>query len=48
MSKHNIIFVSNYTAPRDIELIFKKDFKICGSKKLMSNNNNRIEKLYLL
>jgi site-specific DNA-adenine methylase len=48
MSKYNIIFVSNYTAPSGVKTIFKTNYKITGSKKLMRGDNKRVEKLYLL
>lgn len=48
MSKYNIIFISNYKAPRGADLIFKTDYKLTGDKKLIGKNNKRVEKLYLL
>jgi len=48
MSKYNIIFVSNYNAPLGTELVFTSRHKMTGSKKLMTKNNVRIEKLFLV
>ena len=48
MSEHNIIFVSNYKAPRGTELVYKTNYKLTGSKKHMTSNNKRVEKLYVL
>jgi DNA adenine methylase len=47
MSYNNIVFISNYNAPKDFELIFSSAHKltgICPNK----NNKKRVEKLYLL
>lgn len=48
MSKHNIVFVSNYTSPKGTQLIFNNKHKMTGSKKIMTKKNERVEKLFLV
>jgi len=47
MSENNIIFVSEYKAPRGFVNVFKKSLKLTGNSKNMKNNK-RQEKLYVL
>lgn len=52
MSENNIIFISEYNAPKDFEKIWSKNIKVTGktiSKKYgKGNSSNRSEKLFLL
>lgn len=52
MSEYNIIFISEYKAPKDFEEIWSKNTKVTGktiSKKYGKGNySNRREKLFLL
>jgi DNA adenine methylase len=48
MSKCNIIFISNYKAPKGTHVIYSKVYKITGDSNRMKKGNKRIEKLYLM
>lgn len=45
MSKYNIVFVSEYKAPKGIEKVFSKKVKLTGKK---TKTLQKVEKLYLL
>ena len=44
MSEHNIIFLSEYKAPKDFQMIWSKNVKVTGN----GLSNNKKEKLYVL
>lgn len=46
MAEFNLVFVSGYTAPKDIETIFTSTHKISGYK--TARSRQRIEKLFLV
>ena len=52
MAKHNIVFISEYKAPKDFEEIFRKTTKVTGKsiseKYGKGKHTKRIEKLYLI
>ena len=50
MSKHNIVFISEYNAPPDFELIWSHTSKLTGVSKSQGKHTSksRTEKLYVL
>jgi site-specific DNA-adenine methylase len=48
MSKYNIIFISNYYAPKGTTVIYRNSHKLTGNAHRMNTDNRRIEKLYLM
>lgn len=47
MSRNNIIFISNYNAPRDFKMIMESSHKLTGIS-AGENDKKRIEKLFVL
>ena len=48
MSTNNIVFVSEYKAPKDIESIFQSSHRLTGDLKLRTEDKRRTERLYVL
>ena len=46
MAVYNVVFVSGYNAPKNIQSIFKSKHKLTGTG--VQGNKNRVEKLYIL